>query len=242
MFQNFVSLGQACSVASSMSKYGLRSWSGPFDWLVTSNFNWVLHYIENEFEDFLPREYLRRLDDNKSNDRQFRDEQSGFIFNHDCEYAFEEQYEELKQKYQRRIDKFLEATTSPTCFLRNIVSQNEIDYISSNQAYINRVIKKGNSQNEIVFIADYGLRFPAGFFYRGCRIPAMIHTGGGHFTYNELRSLFDGLDEFLEWCAQNYDSQSIIKGILFDRKKKFINSSKKAVLKCMKMMQEDIIF
>lgn len=36
-FSNFVSLGYICPVAASMSKYGLRSWSGPFDWLITKD-------------------------------------------------------------------------------------------------------------------------------------------------------------------------------------------------------------
>ena len=44
MFSNFVSLGEACKVAASMSKYGLRSFSGPFDWVITRRFDMVLHY------------------------------------------------------------------------------------------------------------------------------------------------------------------------------------------------------
>lgn len=51
MFENFISLGWFCGTAASMSKYGLRSWFGPFDWYF-SNFPGVLSCMENDFIDF----------------------------------------------------------------------------------------------------------------------------------------------------------------------------------------------
>ena len=63
MFSNFVSLGEACKVAASMSKYGLRSFSGPFDWVITRRFDMVLHYLENDFEDFLEKSKLEPIDE-----------------------------------------------------------------------------------------------------------------------------------------------------------------------------------
>ena len=58
VFSNFISLGSACQTASSMEKYGLRGWSGPFDWLVTDSLQWVLHYMETDFADFLKKENI----------------------------------------------------------------------------------------------------------------------------------------------------------------------------------------
>ena len=52
MFENFISLGAGCQVAASMSKFGLRSWSGVFDWLFTDRFEWILYYLENNFKGF----------------------------------------------------------------------------------------------------------------------------------------------------------------------------------------------
>ena len=52
MYNSFISLGWFCGVASSMSKYGLRSFSSPFDWYF-SDFKSVLHFIETDFIDFL---------------------------------------------------------------------------------------------------------------------------------------------------------------------------------------------
>mgnify|MGYP001034593345 CR=1 FL=1 len=65
MFSNFVSLGSGCLVAASMSTYGLRSWSGPFDWIRTDRFDVVLQYIENGFKDFLEKGKLESIDNSK---------------------------------------------------------------------------------------------------------------------------------------------------------------------------------
>lgn len=65
MFDNFISLGPWCATAASMSKHGLRSWSGPFDWVLTPCFESVLNLIENDFEDFLLRENLETYSNKK---------------------------------------------------------------------------------------------------------------------------------------------------------------------------------
>lgn len=83
MFDNFISLGSACPVAASMAKWGLRSWSGPFDWLTTSSFRWVLQCLEMDFRDFLKRENLVHI---KDEPRGFMDRVNGFRYTHDPEY------------------------------------------------------------------------------------------------------------------------------------------------------------
>jgi len=88
MFDFFISLGSLCPIASSMDKYGLRSFSGPFDWLVTPNFQWVLHYMNTDFNDFLLQENLERYYENPNH---FRDKQSDFWFMHETE-NFEHDY------------------------------------------------------------------------------------------------------------------------------------------------------
>lgn len=178
--------------------------------------------MESNFEDFLPKKHLKHLDASEGNERQFIDEQSGFIFLHDCEYAFEEQYDELRQKYQRRIDRFLTEIRKPVCFLRNVTTREEIDYITNNYDYINHVIRMGNIENEVVFILDYGLQFPRETLIHNYVIPKKIHIDGSP-TREQLRSLFDGLDKFLIWCAQNYNAYSIMKNIIFDRDKERIH-------------------
>lgn len=49
---HYISLGYFCSIAMELERLGLRSESSPFDWLI-SDFEGVIHAIENHFEDFL---------------------------------------------------------------------------------------------------------------------------------------------------------------------------------------------
>lgn len=212
MFSNFISLGQACPTASSMSKYGLRSWSGPFDWLITDSLQWVLHFIENDFEDFLVRDNLERI---PAYPKAFKDKLSGFVFHHDYEYPFESKYVELKQRYQKRIDRFRQETRKATCFLRSVTDLKEIKYISENFEYINRVIKQKNSENEIVFLlrSDVGAEQAESVLFRYYIMPGPYNGGVGKV----IRNWFDGADEFLEYCFRNYDVMTLMQNIAFDR-------------------------
>ncbi len=210
MFRNFISLGQACPTASSMSKYGLRSWSGPFDWLITDKLQWVLHFIENDFEDFLTRDHLERIPDYP---KAFRDKMSGFVFHHDYEYPFESRYDELKQRYQRRISRFLQETRKETCFLRSVINLEEMKYISENYEYINHVIKKKNIKNEIVFLLNSELGAET-IPFRHYVMCGPYNGGVGKV----IRNYFDDAEEFLEYCFQNYDVMSLMQNIAFDRK------------------------
>lgn len=206
MFDNFVSLGYSCPTASCMSKYGLRSWSGPFDWLVTADLEWVLSFMEYDFAGFLERDNLERLEESP---KKFRDKKSGFIFLHDGEFPFEEKYDELMQKYQKRIDRYLKETEKKTCFLRSVSNQDELDYISENYSYINRVIKSRNNHNEIIFLIRKELEIPN-------NISCSYYIMSGQYN---LQNWFDHAEEFLIFCAKNYDAVSIMRNGLFEQKK-----------------------
>ncbi|MCM1087826.1 MAG: papain-like cysteine peptidase [Muribaculaceae bacterium] len=210
VFSNFISLGSACQTASSMAKYGLRGWSAPFDWLVTDSLQWVLHYMENDFEDSLERENLER---DKNNPKTFMDRKSGFVFRHDQEYPFEEKYDELKRKYQKRINRFQCETIKKTCFLRTVIDSEEIKYISRNTEYINRVIKRKNSKNEIIFLIRKDVEVSEPILFRHYIMPGKWN--GGPLAI--IRNWFDQADEFLEYCVRHYDVMSLLKNIAFDR-------------------------
>lgn len=85
MFSSFISLGPHCATAASMSKYGLRSFSGPFDWLVSEHIEWIFYYIENDFRDFFVFENLECYQNNLN---RCRDRKSGFIFLHEERAVF----------------------------------------------------------------------------------------------------------------------------------------------------------
>ncbi len=151
MFDDFISLGDACAVAASMSKYGLRSWSGVFDWLVTPNFNMVLHLMEQNFKGFMLKENLENLSDNKN---IFQDKKFGITFIHDVEYliSLKDNYEDLYAKYNKKIQRFRKELTRKNFFLRSVCSEVELNYILKNKDYIEQIIKKGNKESEIIFL------------------------------------------------------------------------------------------
>jgi len=174
MFDYYISLGSMCPIASSMSKYGLRSFSGVFDWLITPDLNWVLHYIETDFQDFLLQGNLERYDEDPL---PFRDKQSGIKFMHDTE-NFEKEYERLKEKYEQRISRFLDKSKSKICYLRSMQSEDDYEYISDNSAYIKWAIKKNNPDSEIVFLCNNTLLIKDDFEFRYFKMPRM--WGEGH--------------------------------------------------------------
>ncbi len=208
-FDNFVSLGSKCPVASSMSKYGLRSWSGVFDWLITQDFRWVLYNIENDFESFLSKENLEMYQDNP---KKFRDVKTGFVFIHE-ELLFIEEFELLERKYRKRIETFLNETKKRTCFFRAVESNEEAEYIRNNYEYIDRVIKKQNNNSELVLLLKSTVtatEFPFRTFnMRG------EYSGASRQL---LRGWFDDEIELLEFCGSNSDAITIIKNIMFDSK------------------------
>lgn len=212
VFSNFISLGSACQTASSMEKYGLRGWSGPFDWLVTDSLQWVLHYMETDFADFLKKENLERCQENP---KTFVERKSGFIFRHDHEYPFEDKYDKLKEKYQKKIDRFQEETVKKTCFLRTVISSDEVKYIARNYEYINDIIKRKNSRSEIIFLLRQEVEISIPIPFRYYVMPGKWNGGPNAV----IRSWFDGADEFLEYCIRRYDVMTLMKNIVFDRNK-----------------------
>ncbi len=211
IFEDFCSLGTLCPTASSMSKYGLRSYSGVFDWLITYDFKYVLHYMENDFCDFMLKDNLARYENSP---KMFYDISSKFIFMHDKEFLFETEYDKLYEKYQKKIFRFLNRTQTATCFIRIVVSENEIEYIDRHSEYIESVIKKNCSENEILFLVKNEIgRQPLNF--RSFVLP-QYKPGGNR---EALRSYFDGAEEFLNFCAHHYDSGKLLRNVAFDAQK-----------------------
>lgn len=209
MFDNFISLGFSCPTASSMSKFGLRGWSGPFDWLVTRSLKWVLYFMENDFNGFLEKDSLDYL---SYTTKGFMDKRSGFEFPHEQEFPFEEKYDVLKQKYQKKINRYLIEVTKKTCFLRSVSALDELEYITQNSEYINRVIKTKNAHNEIIFLIRNDIAIPNAFPFRHYIMPGE-YSG---VSRQALRGWFDNADEFLLFCTDNYNRLSMIHNIMFD--------------------------
>lgn len=200
-YKNCISLGFYCGVASSMSRYGLRNHSGPFDWFV-SNLESVLKLMETDFNDFMAR---RNLSADAENSKVFDDKKYGFRCIHDIQNDFETEYEMIYQKYMRRAERFLHDIKEPTCFIRAVQSEQEILYIKENRDYIYDVIKKKNANNEIIFLLLHTMKeLPNSFLW--FRLGCEQYVG----KVLEMRTLFDTSEQFSEYCKKNILSPDCI--------------------------------
>lgn len=160
LYDNYISLGYFCEVAQDLEKLGLRNMSSPFDWGISS-FPGVVEAIENNFEGFMDYENLSQV---SSNRRHYHEDKYNFFFFHDFNKykSLDEQYEQVKEKYNRRIDRFLKSIQRPTLFVKYISTEKldssgkskELIWIEDNYQYILDVIRKKNPENDIVFIGD----------------------------------------------------------------------------------------
>lgn len=212
MYDYFVSLGWYCGVAASMSKYGLRSFSGPFDWYY-SNFKGVIHFLETDFEDYLQRDNLRRVEEKN---KDFKDVKYDMYYNHDIYESFEKEYDDIHNKYLRRIDRFRDIMDKKICFIRAVRNQEELDYIWKNESYINRVIKKGNDRSEIIYLVPQYMNIPSNLKSKYFILPINQYRGN---TIVLLRSLFDDSKELVKYCIEHSDSDSRECNMMFEQEK-----------------------
>lgn len=103
------SLGSSCATAQYMQKHFLRITSGPFDWLINVDFKTKIEMILNNFDRFLNLEDLA-LKDDKINKKtaHYINKYNNLIFLHDfpANIPLEESFPLIKQKYERRINRF----------------------------------------------------------------------------------------------------------------------------------------
>lgn len=208
-YDNCISLGWFCGTASSMEKHGLRSHSGPFDWYF-SEFDSVLKVIETDFSDFMKKENLWF---NDSNCKVFYDTKYGFHCSHDVVHSFDEEYPLIYQKYMRRVEQFKEDIKSPTCFIRTVKDESEISFIEKNRDYIYKVLRKENTNNNIIFLLKKNLRnMPDDFLWFRLNIEDYIGK-----TY-EMRSMFSKSSDFEKYCQNILSPEDIKRNIKFDKK------------------------
>jgi len=154
-YQNIISLGYFCSIALELERMGLRSCSSPFDWCIT-DFEGVIKLIDNDFKDLFNEDLLYQ---NNSNRAYYMNCKYKIQFFHDFNQneTLIEQLPLVREKYNRRIQRFYSMIQQPTLFIRYISSEDgnaELRYIEEKYEWILAMLKKYNSQNEIIFIAD----------------------------------------------------------------------------------------
>lgn len=156
-YQHIISLVHFCSPAQEIERIGFRECSSPFDWLISSDFEMIMVLIENNFDDFLNKEYLYQSNDNPS---YYYNSICKVWFYHDFnEYEpLDEQLTIVQEKYKRRIDKFYRNIIESTLFIRYISDGNELLFIENNIKKILSGLQNFNKKNQILFILNNNLK------------------------------------------------------------------------------------
>ncbi len=208
MFRHFISLGCYCGTASAMSKYGLRSFSGPFDWCCSS-FAGILHFMENNFTDFLCRENLNVTDECFW---IFEDAKYNIRFPHDVKYDFGKEYSFIYQKYARRIVRFQDAVSNGVCFIRAVSDPAELSFIQENRNHIINIMKRYCSDNEIIYLIPRSISIPDSFHEKYFILQTDSYRGGREM----MRDIFDTNEDLITYCTINYDKTTRKDNLLFD--------------------------
>jgi len=105
-------LGFSCGASTSLRLAGLQHESYPLDWIGSPGLLQSAQTVAGDFERWFEREDLRLYDIRRGglNKHVYRNERTGFGFPHDFSsfVSFDEQYRPLREKYDRRIARFLE--------------------------------------------------------------------------------------------------------------------------------------
>ncbi len=115
----FIPIGNSCSIAYQLQKHGLRKTAYPFDWLKIKRLKTITYIIDNMFNGFTDFTELDRttkyplikddiLDETEKNGTIKAINGYNIVSCHDFSslIPFEEQNDEIKKKYQRRINRF----------------------------------------------------------------------------------------------------------------------------------------
>lgn len=114
------SIGYNCACASNLNRFHLRKTSGPFDWLYKASFEQRYEILINDFANFLNKDDLEKMEKNSDAIKEdeycdyYRNKANNLIFLHDFPVgkSLDVSFDEVKQKYNRRIKRFIENVSS----------------------------------------------------------------------------------------------------------------------------------
>ena len=112
-FDLICSIGEDCACSMYLRKFNLQNGSYPFDWLTKSNFDTRINLIINDFQDFCNKEDFVKLENIRSSisdykNIEYKNKKTDFYFYHDFDanLDFDDVYEIVKKRYERRINRF----------------------------------------------------------------------------------------------------------------------------------------
>ncbi len=220
-YKNVVSLGCFCSPAMEFKRIERRKFSLPFDWLITLDFSLVLELIDNGFDEFLEYDNLYQVKDYPS---RYRNVKYLIDFYHDFlpTKSLDKQFNTVKEKYVRRINRFYKVITEPTLFFRYIISCDELQYIYENYSEILDFFKKYNEKNNIIFLVNDDIL--SNFDGEIPLLYSVIKDDGDMFA----RRFLDKNTDLRDFIIDNVD-----KSTTQPQKKSSIKFMKKAYIKLM---------
>lgn len=110
------SIGSDCGCASNLIKFDLRKTSGPFDWLREASFEQRFNVLMTDFKDFLNKDDLKFME--KDHNAKLQDNVCDYYYNKRTNFEFlhdfkagkslDETFYDVKEKYTRRINRFID--------------------------------------------------------------------------------------------------------------------------------------
>lgn len=212
MFENIISLGSDCLVASALGKYGLRSASGPFDWCTSDFMRGVIPHIENNFAEFMLYE---NLEISYKGDNIFDDIKYKINYNHDVVSTLAEDYTLIIEKYSRRIEVFRAMLKKPTCFVRGCWGMEELSAIVENEERIKKALKLDDGNELIIVVPRFIFnQKPIKTSFKMFIVETNI--SGFALGREESRSFFDTNKELVDFLISNYPEDKRKDNLIFD--------------------------
>ncbi|MBY0090734.1 peptidase [Priestia aryabhattai] len=132
------SLGDLCLTAIQLRENNLRPFSGVLDWVASPSLETVNRLLQNRFSNFLDLSNLKPIKYVSEWDLFVLDEVNNIGFNHDFKtdkntLTHLGGYPEVKEKYDRRIQRFLEkmSTSQRILFVRTEATLKEVQELES---------------------------------------------------------------------------------------------------------------
>jgi hypothetical protein len=105
-----ISLGRECSCTNLLRAADMQERSYPFDWLTSSSFSFDTRILllVNGFKDFFRKEDFSMIENHtfsETNCNSYKNNKTGLYFRHDflSTLCFDDAFDEVKEKYERRI-------------------------------------------------------------------------------------------------------------------------------------------
>jgi len=222
-YNSFISLGYFCSVAIDLDRINRRDKSYPFDWLIT-DIKSVEKCIENKFHDFLEEDLLYRDD---TYDYIVHNKKFQIDFYHDFKPGIEirEQLPSVKEKYERRINRFYKTICKPTLFIRYI-KDDEINYWYNDASKIINLIKRYNRNNVVLLIVNTEVSVKRDSLVEGVLATFYVKKDSNDTVARKIVETNPEIKKYL--IDTKYSKYNILKIVL---KKKYFRLLKKLSIK-----------